>query len=440
MDKTIRQIAHGTAWFKDDSRIVELMKFQCSATRSAYQAIHKHNIKENDIKIYVKKNYMKDLNQRYIADACSSAKGIIHESSLFGGKKLWDRLIKKHISKDEWQQIRNNHLYSRGDKTKNGNPNIRIIGNKIFVNDTSKRGLWIEGKIWIPKKFKLNLECYDVRLIKKNNKYEVRISWEENIPKKIEFQEGMIGIDCNPDGIAVSETDSSGNLLNHFYLKNTRIKDARKEKRDYDIFKMAKEVVNYAIEKKKRISLEKLSFKKENKYRKFNRMSNNFAYRKLLEAIYRRAIKNGIEVINIIPAFTSTLGRLKYQKMYSLDRHSSAALVIARRAQEFKERKDFKVKKDEKKKDVFNLEGRGISIALTQKAWSWLQKDFLKPNTTILTGSNLAADLEESVIRFSMSENLIGESISITGRYGELGNSSLMDNNKSNLLEDGMLP
>ena len=425
MQKTIRQISHGTAWFKNDSRILELMKFQCSATRSAYQAIHKHKKKDNDVKIHLKKNYMEDLNQRYISDSCSMAKGIIHESSLFGGKKLWDKLIKKTISKEEWQKKRNNRLYSRGDKTKNGNPNIRVKNGKIFVNDPSKRGKWIEGKIWMPKKFEnLNTECYDVRLIKKNKKYELKISWKEEIHSQIKHEKGMIGIDTNPDGVAVCDVNEEGNLLKHFYIQKDRIRYARKGKRDNDIYQIAKKVVDYALERKKKISLEKLNFKKKTKYRKFNRMAHNFAYKKLIESIKSRALKNGIEIKEVNPAFTSNLGQLKYQKMYGLNRHTAAALVIARRAMNIKERKDFKVEPHEKKKDALNLEGRGTSIALTQKAWSWLQT-FLKPNSVILTGSNLAADLR-SAIGFSVGETPANESIAITGRYGK----SLLDDFK----------
>jgi len=419
----IRKVAHGTAWFENNSRIFELMKYQCSATRSAYQVIHKHKLKNNDVKIYVKKNYMNNLNQRYVADSCSLAKGIIHESSIFGGKKLWDKLIKKNITKEQWRQIRNNQLYSRGDKTKKGNPNIRIQDDKILINDPKERGKWIEGKFWMPNKFEIDLNCYDVRLIYKNNKFEVKISWEEEAPELIQHESGMIGIDCNPDGVALAETNEHGNLIKHFYIKKDRIQYARKEKRNYDIYQIAKQVVDYALKTKKRIALERLSFRKKKSYKKFNRMSHNFVYRKLLQAIKSRAAKYSIEVKEINPAFTSVLGLLKYKKMYSLNRHTAAALVISRRALDIKERKDFKVKLHKKKKDILNLEGRGISIALTQKAWSWLQDKFLKPNITILTESELAAGLK-SAISSSAGEIPASEPIDITGLYGELKNIS----------------
>jgi hypothetical protein len=55
-----RQIAHGTVWFPEPvkARILDLMKAQSSAARSAYQAIHKHGLKGNAVKQRVKCNFM----------------------------------------------------------------------------------------------------------------------------------------------------------------------------------------------------------------------------------------------------------------------------------------------------------------------------------------------------------------------------------------------
>ena len=87
----IRRVSHGQVWFSNPEPILELCQLQCSATRSAYQAIHKHGLKGNDIKNYVKKNYMQALNQRYVADACSIASGINQDNSIFGGKRAWKK-------------------------------------------------------------------------------------------------------------------------------------------------------------------------------------------------------------------------------------------------------------------------------------------------------------------------------------------------------------
>jgi len=417
-EKNMIKVAHGSVWFKPEveSRILELMKFQSSALRSAYQAIVKHKLKFNDVKNYVKKNYMKDLNQRYIADACCSANlYAANENVCFGGKKNWQDMIAGNISKAEWQSIRNSQLYSRGDRTKSGNPNIRIIGDKILVNDPSGRGKWLEGKVYIPEKFDLDFKCYSVRLLHKKGKLRIVLSWtEEDIILPV--QEGAIGIDCNPDGVAMVDVDRTGNLLEHRYIKKQRIQFASNNKRDYDTGLLAKEVVQYAYDKKKPIVLEKLEFKKGKKsFKKYNRMKSNFIYRKMLNAIKQRAAKIGVPIVEIQPAFTSVLGQLKYQKMYSLNRHTSAGLVIARRGLNLKEREDFKVTPNLKKKDKLNLEGRRISIASTVKAYSWLRKSFLKPKQSVLTGLSLAVGLKPT-IEDDMGEIPMGENSTTTGR------------------------
>lgn len=60
-----RQVAHGTVWFPEPitARVLDLMKAQSSAARSAYQAAHKHGLKGNAVKQYVKRNFMNSLNQ-----------------------------------------------------------------------------------------------------------------------------------------------------------------------------------------------------------------------------------------------------------------------------------------------------------------------------------------------------------------------------------------
>jgi IS605 OrfB family transposase len=63
----MREVAHGTVWFPDPikTRILDLMKAQSSAARSAYQAIHKYGLKGNAVKQYVKRNFMSLLNHQY---------------------------------------------------------------------------------------------------------------------------------------------------------------------------------------------------------------------------------------------------------------------------------------------------------------------------------------------------------------------------------------
>ena len=54
----------------------------------------------------------------------------------------------------------------------------------------------------------------------------------------------------------------------------------------------------------------------------------SFAYRK---GRLVSAAREGVEVRKVHPAYTSVIGRLKYQPQYGISVHASAALVIARR-------------------------------------------------------------------------------------------------------------
>ncbi|GAG00609.1 unnamed protein product, partial [marine sediment metagenome] len=233
-------------------------------------------------------------------------------------------------------------------------------------------------KLYIPKKFQhdfdLHNECYDVRIKNKSGKFYVYIGLDiPDITPIYKFSNGVLGIDTNPDGLAVVETDKEGNLVKHQYLESQRLKFARHNKRRNDIEALAIKVVNQAIMVEKGIVIEDLKFnnKKSSKNKKFNRMRHNFIYSQLLQAIERRAIKDGVEIKKINPAFTSIAGLLKYQKMYSLNRHTSAALVIARRGMSICEKIRVRLMPLENKK--LNLAGRCFKIALTEKAYSYFK-------------------------------------------------------------------
>ena len=55
------------------------------------------------------------------------------------------------------------------------------------------------------------------------------------------------------------------------------------------------------------------------------------AYRALLTAIEREALQEGVALRKVKPAYTSIIGRFKYQPQYGISVHQAAALVIGRR-------------------------------------------------------------------------------------------------------------
>ena len=377
----MQKVITGTIHQGDFEALKQIMRDQRSCTRYAYQRIHKDGLsKANDIVKACKPLYMAKLNQRYIQDAVLRAKSIPKEHAIFGGRKLWNKLLKGLITKTEWHDARDNELYSRGDVTKSGNPNIRVI--KAGHGYTLRVGLpgarqFLSFVLYIPAKFQdefdLNSECYDVRIKHKAGKFYVFIGLTvPDVQPYFRFQSGAIGIDTNPDGLAVVEIGHDGNLLEHKYLHADRLLFSRFQKRKNDIEELAKQVVDYSVAKEKGLVIEDLKFNnKPSECRKFNRMRHNFIYASLLQAIERRAIKNRVEVNKINPAFTSIAGILKYQEQYSLNRHTAAALVIARRGLGIMEQ--IRVRLEPGENEKLNLAGRGFKIALTAKAYSYFK-------------------------------------------------------------------
>ncbi|NNG66377.1 IS200/IS605 family accessory protein TnpB-related protein, partial [Caldanaerobacter subterraneus] len=65
--------------------------------------------------------------------------------------------------------------------------------------------------------------------------------------------------------------------------------------------------------------------------KKSRRIRHNFSYKSLLKKIKVLARREGIEVIEVNPAYTSIIGMLKYAPHYMITKDVAAAYVIARK-------------------------------------------------------------------------------------------------------------
>ena len=146
---------------------------------------------------------------------------------------------------------------------------------------------------------------------------------------------GVVGIDLNADHLAVTETDASGNFINAWrtplvtYGKNTHQAEAL-------IGDAVATVVQYAKEAGKPIVIEKLDFRQkkavlEGESRKYSRMLSSFSYGKIKAYFLSRGYREGVEVNQVNPAYSSVIGRVKFMERYGLSVHQAAALVLARR-------------------------------------------------------------------------------------------------------------
>ena len=60
-------------------------------------------------------------------------------------------------------------------------------------------------------------------------------------------------------------------------------------------------------------------------------MLSSFSYGKIKACFLSRGYREGVEVHQVNPAFSSVIGRVKFMKRYGLSVHQASALVLARR-------------------------------------------------------------------------------------------------------------
>ncbi|WP_232195923.1 MULTISPECIES: IS200/IS605 family accessory protein TnpB-related protein [Thermoanaerobacter] len=345
--------------------VLDLMRRWSSCIRFAYKRLlqgYDRNTLKRDLQGIF------NLNSRYVDDAIMKARSVLESSKelgnnpkkvIFGEKDLFKKLQKRHITgkeyqklKTKWQEKRKGNLYSRGDKSKKGNLNTRIEvkENGIFLRINVGKRKYIYAKIEAGyKKNKSREELlqeiaesnipYSVELKLKNGSIYAYFSIEEEYPEtKITKEKGVIGIDVNayPDNISWAETDEKGNLISYDKIPMPELSSGNKDKREYFRWQYAHEIVKIAKEKRKAIVIEELDIKEKGKRgdfsgRKSRRIRHNFSYKSLLSKIKTLAKREGIEVIEVNPSYTSIIGMLKYAPQYMTTKDIAAAYVIARR-------------------------------------------------------------------------------------------------------------
>ena len=95
-------------------------------------------------------------------------------------------------------------------------------------------------------------------------------------------------------------------------------------------------VVEYAREVGKPIVIENLDFRQkkavlEGESRRYRRMLSSFSYGKVKAYFISRGYREGVEIKEVNPAYSSVVGRVKFMERYGLTVHQAAAMVLARR-------------------------------------------------------------------------------------------------------------
>ena len=281
---------------------------------------------------------------------------------IFGGRENFEKVSSGEMTSEEWKDLRSKTLYSRGDKSKGGNLNTRIVLTEegfdleVAISHLTQKGMHaprVKGKLWVDSRREDQLldllllgRIYSIRLVRGFlGKYRVHITFEQEVmERRCDFSSGAIGVDLNPQGIAQTEIDREGNFVRSEWIHLPELFDARGNRRDNLIGETAKEIVFSSLAKGKGLVIENLSFRQDQHTdKKFNRVRHNFAYRKLLIAIEREACEQGVALRRVNPAYTSVIGKYKYAEQLGLSAHQAAALVIARRGLGFRERVPRKV-------------------------------------------------------------------------------------------------
>jgi len=321
----------------------------------------------------------------------------------FGTKEMFLKRCKGLISNEQWKSCRNNRVYSRGDKSKSGNPNLRvIIKDKISYLEVStlektvtNRAIKVQVPIYLPQKLskktgKINGinyrqlfldhlvtgEAYQVEILKRNGSYYCHISFDSPDADVIYTGHGgMIGIDTNPDGFALTMVDKKGNYKWHCYLKQHELTYAKTNRRTNLCGELAKQVAVIAKKHNCGIAVENLKFKNDKDVtQKFARIKNQFVFLKILTMLQATCSREGIEFNKVHPAYTSKIGLYKYCHQYGMVVHNGAAMTIARRSYQFKEsvsnilKEDFIKPKLQSKFDLYH----------EWKKWSTIHKNIIK--------------------------------------------------------------
>jgi len=267
--------------------------------------------------------------------------------------------FKSHTDwKKSWIESRNKSFFLLGSSDETlGNQNCQIkhIENDIYElkvnvnpkeNKLANRYINFKIKLHNDKNSRIKnildnniSQALTYRFYRTNDGYQVFISLDKSKqqPKIISYKLlGSIGIDINADHLSISEIDRFGNLNKSWDIQ-LNLKDKTTEQSLDNIACVIKQVTDYAVMVNKPIVIENLNFSqkktelKSGFNKKYNVMLSSFVYSKIIELIKSRSFDKGIEVIEINPAYTSKIGKFKYQNQYKLTTHQAASFVIARR-------------------------------------------------------------------------------------------------------------
>ena len=277
-------------------------------------------------------------------------------SICFGSKALFKKQF--HLSqnkydshedwKRDWKSARDDHFFLIGSKDESfGNQSCQLMPGYLNLRLTHAVAE-SRGQEWIKIPIQFTYQEERIRLAqaqsralnypfikKENGHWYVHLTFE--IDEKVIFSNrnfGALGIDLNPSCIAVTQIDSNGNLSSSWQVP-IRLRGKTTEQIEAILGDEIAKIVARAKDEKVPICIEELDFenrKLQLRARSMNRMLSQFSYRKFDTMIQARCFLEGVELIPVNPAYTSTIGKVKFSYGYGLSTHMGAAMAMSRRA------------------------------------------------------------------------------------------------------------
>jgi predicted transposase len=115
----------GQELFGLNSRYVDDARLRAQAVLDSQKELLELEIEETENKLHRARKKL-GLVMRKLAELETHRENGTIPKVVFGGRKLWKKVCKGRATRKEWWAARKNRLYSRGDETKGGNPNIKV--------------------------------------------------------------------------------------------------------------------------------------------------------------------------------------------------------------------------------------------------------------------------------------------------------------------------
>jgi len=305
----------------DDPKFIELLNKFNNVVRYSYNRKVKDSItKLSDLENHVKSN----MNNIDCIDASWIKAAVKKSTELQTEKKLYFG-SKSKFFKRKFHKINNYNkdlpIEMRGSSNDKGNRKAKLDGNTFIFKPYKGLEFSIELKLSGNEKRMLNIIQEESKLSKNYFNFEINekyvwISFNEPVMEKHNFKKDRyLGIDLNPNWIAISIMDKGKEEVYRELIDLRKLNKKSKSKKEYELSILNKHIVNickgYHVEY---VCIEDLSIRSSNKGlgRRYNKLLNNDWNRNyLVNNLVKWLNINSIKHLMVNPFYTSFVGQVK---------------------------------------------------------------------------------------------------------------------------------